>query len=607
VECVAIFESQSRAFYSKLATRDSSLATHITTRDSQLIMSLFSSLQLAGNSLRAMQIGLNVVGNNIANANTPGYVRERAVFSPAPVQRLGSLTIGLGVEITGIVQIIDKFAEERLRDAGGDRASAEAQEAAYRDLEVILNPLGDDSISTSLTNFFNEILLINQNPNELAHRSLAISAGEELAQTISTKRQRIDVEHGNLNTRVTQISNEINTLTEEIRQLNLRIVQIEGGGATGSDAGGLRSQRGLALGRLAEIADLEANESDTGVVNISVNGRFLVFEGTRREVVSQQTSEEGTVNNRIVFASDGGELIVTGGELGGIYAARDNILGNFLTSLDEFAGALAFEFNKGFSQGQGLVGYTSLTGTYQVDDPNAVLNQAGLDFTPENGEFNLLVRDKETGITETSTINVNLLENSDNPTTLTSLAAELNAISGISASVSIDNQLVIQSDSPSDSDFGFEKDSSGALAALGINTFFTGNDARTLGVNQELTLDDSSGAKFAASLTGIGEGITNALQLSDLQDKALSDQSGRSIGGIYQQLVDVTTQGATTTASIADGLRIFEGTLQAEAQSVSGVNLDEEAIDMIQLQRAYQASARYIQTISELMDLLVNL
>ena len=194
---------------------------------------------MAGNTLQAMQIGLHVVGNNIANANTPGYVRERAIFAPAPVQKLGSLTLGLGVEITGIVQSIDKFAEERLRDAGGDRASAEAQEAAYRDLEVILNPLGDANISAKLTDFFNAIQLINQKPEEPAHRNLAISAGEDLTQTINTTRRRIDTEHENLNTQVSQLADEINTLSEEIRQLNLRIVQIEGGGASGSDAGGI--------------------------------------------------------------------------------------------------------------------------------------------------------------------------------------------------------------------------------------------------------------------------------------------------------------------------------------------------------------------------------
>ena len=570
-------------------------------------MSLFSSLQMAGNSLHAMQIGLHVVGNNIANANTPGYVRERAVFAPAPVQKLGNLTIGLGVKVTGIVQSINQFAEERLRDAGGDRASAEAQEAAYRDLEGILDSLGQSNVSTKLTKFFNAIENINNAPDNVPVKKLAIDAGRELAQTIQTLQQRIGVKHDDLNTRVVQVADEINTLSEEIRQLNLRIVQIEGGGASGSDAGGLRSQRGIALSKLTEIADVEAIESETGVVNISLNGRFLVFEGTRNAVLSVNSDDSGAVDQRIVFASDNSELVFGGGELGGVYAARDNIMGSFLSNLDEFAGALAFEFNKAYSQGQGEVGYTSLTGTYSADDPLAALDQAGFDFSPVNGEFNVLVHNKNiegSAGTETTTIDIDLLGDNGNPTTLTSLAAQLDAVDGITASISLDNQLVIQSDS-SHIEFGFEKDTSGTLAALGINTFFTGADARNLGVNKEVLTD---GAKFASSLLGISSvDNDNAIQLSELQDRLLSAQGGRSIGGIYQQLVDGTTQGATTTASIADGLRTFEGTLQADAQAVSGVNLDEEAIDMIQLQRAYQASARYIRTVSELLDVLVNL
>ena len=572
-------------------------------------MSLFSSLQMAGNSLQAMQIGLHVVGNNIANANTPGYVRERAIFSPAPVQKLGNLTLGLGVEITGIVQNIDKFAEERLRDASGDRASAEVQEKAYRDLEVILDSLGDSNVSTKLTDFYNAIQLINQKPKEIAHRNLAISAGEELTKSVTSLQRRVSVEHEDLNKRVSQLTSEINTLSEEVRQLNLRIVRIEGGGASGSDAGGLRSQRGLALNRLAEIADVQINETETGVVNVTVGSQFLVFEGTRREVASENAGEAGEVDLRVVFAEDGDEIVLSGGELGGIFEARDSILGDFLSGLDDFVGALVYEFNKVYSQGQGAVGFTELTGTYRVDDPNAALNVAGLDFTPKNGEFNLLVRNKkeEEGGTASHTIDVDLLGTSGGVTTLSSLAASLNEIDAITAFVSIDNQLVIQSNSPSDLEFSFEKDSSGVLAALGINTFFTGATAGTLGVNKELTTGNTPGAKFAASLVGIQYDGTNALQMAGLQDKLLSDQAGQSISDIYEQIVDATTQGASTTASIAAGLRTFEGTLEADAQSISGVNLDEEAIDMIQLQRAYQASARYIGTLSELLDILVNL
>jgi len=570
-------------------------------------MSIFGSLQLAGNALQAMQIGLHVVGNNIANANTPGYVREKTIFTPAPVQRLGSLTIGLGVEVAGVVQSIEEFTENRLRGASGDRASAEAQEAAYRDLEVILNPLGDETISAKLTGFINDILLVNQQPGEPAHRSLAIKSGEGLAQAINTTRRRISLEHENLNTRVAQTASELNNLSEEIRQLNLRIVTIEGGGATGSDAGGLRSQRGQALKRLAEIADVQTTETPTGAVNVALNGEFLVFEGTRREVINEQTTVGDSSTNHLVFAANSSALVVNGGELGGIIKARDEILGGFLDGLDKFAAALANEFNQAFSQGQGLIGFSSLSGTYRADDPSAPLSEAGLDFTPEHGQFNLLVHNKKTDTTETVPIEIDLLGTNGNLTTLDSLAASIDAVDGVSASVSLDNKLVVKSDTPGDTDFGFEKDSSGVLAALGLNTFFTGSTAGTLGVNEALTVGDSASARFAASLTGFGEGVDNALVLSDLQDKGVSDQDGRSIGGIYSELIDGITQGATTTASVAEGLRTFEGALQAKSAAITGVNLDEEAIDMIQLQRAYQASARYISTLSDLLDVLVNL
>ncbi len=77
-------------------------------------MSLFGSVQMAGNTLQAMQIGLQVVGNNISNANTPGYVRQQANFVPAGVQKQGGLILGLGVSVDSITQQVDKFVQARL-------------------------------------------------------------------------------------------------------------------------------------------------------------------------------------------------------------------------------------------------------------------------------------------------------------------------------------------------------------------------------------------------------------------------------------------------------------------------------------------------------------
>ena len=113
-------------------------------------MSLFGSIQMAKNALRAQQIGLQVVGQNISNANTPGYIREEVIVSPAPTQRIGGLLLGLGVQVDAVVQKIDKFLEERLRNAKSDRVSNETKEQAYLELESILGELGDTDLSTAL-------------------------------------------------------------------------------------------------------------------------------------------------------------------------------------------------------------------------------------------------------------------------------------------------------------------------------------------------------------------------------------------------------------------------------------------------------------------------
>ena len=120
-------------------------------------MSLFSSLQLATNALHAQSIGLQVVGQNIANVNTPGYSRATTVFTPAPTQRVGSLLLGLGVEVDSIKQIVDEHLNSRLRAATADRVGGEVQENAYGQLEGIINELQDNDLSTSLNNFLGSI------------------------------------------------------------------------------------------------------------------------------------------------------------------------------------------------------------------------------------------------------------------------------------------------------------------------------------------------------------------------------------------------------------------------------------------------------------------
>lgn len=567
-------------------------------------MSLFGSLQMASNTLQAMQVGLHVVGNNIANANTPGFVREEVVYAPAPVLKKGDLVLGLGVVVDGIVQKVDKFLQDRLRNSGSDRMNAEVQESAYGDLEQILGELSDTDLSSAMSNFFGAIDEVLKVPDDLSNRNLAILSGQTLAQDFNRLSARTDDLHERLDVRVNQIAGEINGISERVRKLNLQITAIESGGLSGSDAGGLRTQRDNAVAELAQLVDLRVVEQPTGSLSISVGGEFLVTDGVRREVLADDSTTGGRNTSAIRFVDTNAQLETTGGELRGLYAARDEIVGTAIADLDELASTLAFEFNKLYSQGQGLDGFASVTSVDSVLDTTAALDEAGLNFTPVNGAFDILVRNTNTNYVSTHTIRVDL-NGLDNDTSLTDLASAISAVPGLTTSISASGKLSIASNG-ADTEFAFAGDTSGTLAALGINTFFTGTSAATLGVNSVLN-GINNAALFAASLNGIGEDARNVERLVEFNTRPLDSLNGATLADKYNQLANGVAQGSAASKAVADGFRVFEATLEGEAQALSAVNIDEEAVKMISLQRTYQASARYIQTISELMDVLVNL
>ncbi len=568
-------------------------------------MGLFGAIQMGGNTLQAMQIGLQVVGNNIANANTPGYVRQDTVYVPAPVQKHGNLILGTGVLVDSIVQKLDTFVQERLVGARGDRANAEVQEEVYRDLEVLLNELSSETdLTGALTGFFNAIDEVMKDPGNAATRNLAVGKGIALASSFNDLHGRAFSLQQELDQRVVAMADEVNNLSEEIRLLNIQIASIEGGGATGSQAAGMRVKRQTAVNRLSELVGITVHEQPSGGLSISIGGEFLVFEGQRREVAYTGTATAGLAQGAIEFVETKSAINTTGGQLAGLYAARDETLGNFFSRLDELAGVLAFEFNKLYSQGQGLVGFQQLTSVEAIDNPTAALDEAGLAFTPVSGVFNVLIRSKNDNLTQTHSILIDL-NGLDEDTTLESLAEQLDAIASLSASISSNGRLQLSVES-SDLEFAFSGDTSGVLAALGLNTFFTGSTAATLGVNAEVK-GIGNAAKFAGSLGGIGEDAGNLERLAAFLEQPLETVGNASLVDLYNQLLNEVTQGSSIAQSVAEGYRVFEGTLEGQGQAVAGVSIDEEAIKMITLQRIYQASARYIQTVSELLELLVNL
>jgi len=565
-------------------------------------MSLFSTIQMANNSINAAKIGLQVVGQNIANANTPGYIREQVILKPSETQREGALLLGTGVRVEAIVQKIDKFLEERLRNSASDRAGAETQEQTFSQLEQLIGELSETDLSTSLTNFFNSISEVLNQPESPAIRNLAVLQAQTLAGDVNRLSRRVVKLRDDTNEQIVGMAEDINRLVTEIRQLNVRIAEAEGGNNSASDAVGLLDQRNVALADLAELVDIRVEEAPNGSVGVFAGGEFLVFEGQSREVFAAKTSEGGLPTAQIQFQRTKAPLDVSGGKLAGLIDSRDSILDGYLEGLDDLAGTLAFEFNKVFASGQGLTGYQQITSEFAIDDSTLPLDEAGLPFTPGNGAFDVLARNAQTGLTRTTTVRVDL-NGLDEDATLDDLVAAIDQIDGLSAGITPTGRLSIESDSPN-VEFAFARDTSGVLAALGINTLFTGTTASDLGVSQ-VQIDDPS--KFAASANGIGEDTQNAELLAVLLDAPLQSQGDASLSEIYDRLTNGVTQGSAVATNIAEGFRTFEQQLSGQRLAISGVNIDEEAIRMLEFQTMFRASARLISTLADLLDTLVNL
>ncbi len=281
--------------------------------------------------------------------------------------------------------------------------------------------------------------------------------------------------------------------------------------------------------------------------------------------------------------------------------ARDTVFGEYIESLDQTAASLIRSVNEVHSQGQGRQGYSELLSSYRAD-AGVPLEAAGLAWTPRNGTFDMSVVDENGQVISNNRISVRMLGQVTD-STVNSIAAEIDAIDGLIANVTSEGRLQILSDSPTAS-FTFGEDTSGFLAAAGINTFFDGKSAFDIAVSDNLKQD----ADFLAiSNAGIGEDTDVLTQLIDLIDRPLDHLDDRSVRESYEDTVAGLGQKISLQQSATEGLRNFYATLQSQHLAITGVNIDEESIRMISYQRAFQASSRVIATASEMLELLVSL
>ena len=565
-------------------------------------MALNAALATASRALELFSTGVQVSANNIANANSPGFIREELQIRAAnPFQR-GALIVGSGAQATSVKQIIDQYLEKRIHTAGSNASASQARQEIYSQLESQLRELGDTDLSTRLSEFTASINEVVNQPELSPLRRSVIEEGRLLVQSITDLRSRVDDIRRAQTSRIDDIISEANNLIDEVQTLNRQISLQESNGLLSSDAGALRANRYEALNRLAEIIPIRYEERANGVVEVFSGSEYVLLGGEKQHLEATVSADRGVSVQEVRFDRTHQDVTKAGGELKGIIEGRDEILGGFNDLLDQLTSGLIDAVNRVHSSGEGLTGYSSVTAINSVSDANRVLSDAGLAFTPEHGSFTLKVRNLQTGLTESHEIAIDLDGLGGNDTTLEDVRAAIDSFDGVSASITTDGRLKLDADP--DFELRFGDDSSGVLAALGINTFFTGSDSLTIGLNEVIAGNPDL---LAAGQGGGPSDNRNALLLAEVLDAGQDTLGGSSVNDFYNAIISSVSQGAAAEQATAQGLQTYVDSLNAQRDQYSGVSLDEEAVRMIEFQQAFAASARVIQTVDELFQILVGL
>ncbi|MCG6156867.1 flagellar hook-associated protein FlgK [Rubinisphaera margarita] len=565
-------------------------------------MGLNASLYTAGRSLEMYSAGIQVAGQNVANANTPGYVREDLQVGTAAPYKQNGLLFGTGATIHGIRQQLDYHLEQQIHAANADSSGAAARVDGYAHLQLILGELSSGDLSSQLNAFTAAMQEVINQPELLANRQFVLQQGEQMAKSLNSMRTQLDRARDSVTVSINGLVEEANSLIDEIATLNTRIVRAESGGLLGSDAGGLRSQRLSALNRLSEIVPIRTNEQPNGMIDIFSGTEFLIINGNTQHLESRVIPDRGVPVNHLVFSKTQAVFETSVGELGASMEVRDNVLGGFADDLDLYTQAIIQEVNRIHASGEGLEGYQSVTGTYRMEDTSVALNQAGLAATPQHGSFEVKIYDKNTGTTQTTLVEIDLDGLNGDDMSLDDLRASLNGIANLSASVDVRGRLSLTADSGYE--IRFSNDTSGTLAALGINTFFQGDDSNNIAVNQTLKANPNL---FAAG-QGDGPGDnSNAKLMAKFIDSPLELLGGASLDQFYEGVTTRIASGAAAETALHEGYTSFQDTLAGLRLQRSGVSLDEEAIKIMEYQQGYAAAARIISTIDELYSVLLNI
>jgi flagellar hook-associated protein 1 FlgK len=552
-------------------------------------------------ALLTHQKNIQVTGHNIANVDTPGYSRQELILGTAVPVSSRPGQIGTGVQALEVRRVYDRFIDSQIGRETEVLGRWEALEGAMSEVSVIFNEAPETGLNVWMSEFWAAWQEVANDPSGQPARVDLMMKARSLAQKFNQMHSSLTDLQKQMDESVLEGLDTINTISGQIASLNEKIAFVEAGAQNAND---YRDQRDQLLKDLSKMIDIHSYEESDGRLTVLASGGKPLVLGNMSFSLQGQTNSSGLYD--VMWNDGNGNLTnITSGIQAGKLAAwlemRDNSIPQYLSDINTLANTMIGEVNRIHSSGVGLTYYDSLTASNDADPAFAMASAAsGLDFwneIVEGNSFSLWVYDIALDTHTETSITI------DPGDTLNDLRLKIDAVAGVSATIS-SNQLTINGDVGYQ--FHFSGDSSNALMALGMNTFFDGTDAYDIAVSGVIQSDVT---KIAAAIDhdALPGDNRNALAIADLQNANVLSGNTATFDGYFNSLVGAIGAATSDAMTNAEFQTSMVEQLENRREQISGVSLDEEMTNLMRFQHAYDASAQMIRVVEEMLDTVIGM
>jgi flagellar hook-associated protein 1 FlgK len=616
-------------------------------------------------ALQAFQQAINVTSNNVANASTPGYDRETVNLTEAVPQSNGAATVGAGVVVAGISRTFSQAAANQLNTSQSSLGSLSALQNYSTQIDNLFGTTVG-GLSTAMQAFYGGFSDVANNPTSTASRQALIGHAQSVASSFQSASGELNSLNTDVNSRITADVTQINSIAKAISTLNNQIVT---GTAQqgGQPPNGLLDQRDQLVSNLSQLVGISTTTDPNGALNVFVgNGQPLVLQG---QVTSLTTAANQFNATQLEISSSASNAVIsnsiTSGDLGGLLAARAQVINPALNSLGQIATGLSQTVNSQQAQGLDLsgnlgapifsVGKPLATGSSRNTDAvtaSVTVNANGLGALTANDYVLSFVggTPKLTNTADGSSVTpagagtvaspytaggISIVlsgapANGDqflvqptasaagslkvvlsNPSQIAAAGAVKSTAAGTNTGAAvISSGTVLDSTNPnllSPVTIAFTSPTTYTINGGAPNAYTSGGNVALNGWQVQISGAPANGDTFSVTSNAGGTGDNrNALIAASSQNVGVLQNGTTSISGGVSALVT----GLGSQAQQINTAHTAQAAVSAQAlsnvQSTSGVNLDEEAASLLQWQHAYQAAAQALSIGNSLFTTLIN-